>query len=155
MLRNHPFNEIIPISALKKDNLDLLTSLILKHLPEGPPHFPGGAIHRPARALSGSRNGPRKSAVNTREELPYSTTVQIIRFDESQPDVVVLNCDIVVEKESQKKIVIGSQGQMLKQIGIEARADIEGLLGKRVFLELYVRVKPKWRDDPRFLDSLS
>ncbi len=89
-----------------------------------------------------------KVLLNTRDELPYSTTVQITRFDESQPDVVVLNCDIVVEKESQKKIVIGSQGQMLKQIGIEARADIEGLLGKRVFLELYVRVKPKWRDDP-------
>jgi GTP-binding protein Era len=151
----HPFAEIVPISALKKDNLELLISLILKQLPEGVPHFPEEQFtDRHERFLVGEMVR-EKVLLNTRDELPYSTTVQITRFDESQPDVVVLNCDIVVEKESQKKIVIGSQGQMLKQIGIEARADIEGLLGKRVFLELYVRVKTKWRDDPRFLDSLS
>jgi GTP-binding protein Era len=151
----YPFTEIVPISALKKDNLELLVSLILKHLPEGPPHFPEEQFtDRHERFLVGELVR-EKVLLNTRDELPYSTTVQITRFDESQGDVVVLNCDIVVEKESQKKIVIGSQGQMLKQIGIDARADIEELLGKRVFLELYVRVKPKWRDDPRFLDSLS
>ena len=151
----HSFAEIVPISALKKDNLELLISLILKQLPEGPPNFPEEQFtDRHERFLVGEMVR-EKVLLNTRDELPYSTTVQITRFDESQPDVVVLNCDVVVEKESQKKIVIGSQGQMLKQIGIEARAEIEGLLGKRVFLELYVRVKPKWRDDPRFLDSLS
>jgi len=151
----HPFTEIVPISALKRDNLDLLTSLILKQLPEGPPHFPEEQFTDRHERFLVAEMVREKVLLNTRDELPYSTTVQIIRFDESQPDVVVLNCDIVVEKDSQKKIVIGSQGQMLKQIGIEARADIERLLGKRVFLELYVRVKPKWRDDPRFLDSLS
>jgi GTP-binding protein Era len=151
----HSFSEVVPISALKRDNLDLLIRLILKQLPEGPPHFPEEQFtDRHERFLVGEMVR-EKVLLNTRDELPYSTTVQITRFDESQPDVVVLNCDIVVEKESQKKIVIGSQGQMLKQIGIEARADIEALLGKRVYLELYVRVKPKWRDDPRFLDSLS
>ena len=150
----HPFTEIIPISALKRDNLDLLTSLILKRLPEGPPHFPEEQFTDRHERFLVAEMVREKVLLNTRDELPYSTTVQITRFDESQPDVVVLNCEIVVEKESQKKIVIGSQGQMLKQIGIQARADIEGLLGKRVFLELYVRVKPKWRDDPKFLDSL-
>jgi GTP-binding protein Era len=80
--------------------------------------------------------------------------VRVTRFDESQPEVTVLHCDIFVEKASQKKIVIGSQGQKLKQIGTEARLEIERLLGKRVFLELFVRAKPKWRDDARFLDSL-
>jgi GTPase len=151
----HPFNEIVPISALKKDNLELLISLILNHLPEGLPHFPEEQFTDRHERFLVSEIVREKVLLNTRDELPYSTTVQIARYDESQPDVAVLNCDIFVEKESQKKIVIGSQGQMLKQIGIEARADIESLLGRRVFLELYVRVKPRWRDDPRFLDSLS
>ncbi|MBM3803947.1 MAG: GTPase Era [Acidimicrobiia bacterium] len=151
----HSFVEIVPISALKKDNLDLLVRLILKHLPEGPPHYPEEQFtDRHERFLVGEIVR-EKVLLHTREELPYSTTVQVTRFDESRPEVVVLNCDIFVEKESQKKIVIGTQGQMLKQIGIEARADIESLLGKRVYLELYVRVKPKWRDDAGFLDSLS
>ncbi|MCI0421086.1 MAG: GTPase Era [Acidobacteria bacterium] len=150
----HTFAEIVPISALERDNLELLTGLILKYLPEGPAHFPEEQFtDRHERFLAGEIVR-EKLLLNTREELPYSTTVLITRFDESQPEVVVLNCDIVVEKDSQKKIVIGSQGQKLKQIGIEARTDIETLLGKRVYLELYVRVKPKWRDDPRFLDSL-
>jgi GTP-binding protein Era len=151
----HLFAEIVPISALKKDNLDLLITLILKHLPEGSPHYSEEQFTDRHERFLVAEIVREKVLVNTRDELPYSTTVQITRFDESQPEVVVLNCDIVVEKESQKKIVIGSQGQMLKRIGIQARVDIEGLLGKRVFLELYVRVKPKWRDDPKFLDSLS
>ena len=149
----YPFIEVIPISALKKDNLDLLVGLILKQLPEGSPHFPEEQFtDRHERFLVGEIVR-EKVLANTRDELPYSTTVRITRFDESQPDIVLLNCDIFVEKESQKKIVIGSQGQMLKEIGTKARADIESLLGRRVYLELYVRVKPKWRDDPRFLDS--
>jgi GTPase len=148
------FEEIVPISALKHDNLGLLTSLILKNLPEGPAYFPEEQFtDRHERFLVGEIVR-EKVLANTREELPYSTTVLVTRFDESQDNVVLLNCDIVVEKESQKKIVIGSQGQMLKRIGTEARLEIEGLLGKRVYLELYVRVKARWRDDPRFLDSL-
>jgi GTP-binding protein Era len=148
------FEEIIPISALKKDNLDLLTQLILKYLPEGAAHFPEEQFtDRHERFLAGEIVR-EKVLLNTHEELPYSTTVLVKRFDESQEEVVVLNCDIVVEKESQKKIVIGAQGQKLKKIGTEARLDIEALLGKRVYLELYVRVKSKWRDDSRFLDSL-
>lgn len=151
---NHSFAEVVPISALKRDNLELLVSLILKYLPEGPPHFPEEQFtDRHERFLAGEMVR-EKVLLHTHEELPYSTTVQVTRFDESQAEVVVLHCDIFVEKESQKKIVIGSQGQKLKQIGTQARLDIEALLGKRVFLELFVRVKPKWRDDPRFLDTL-
>jgi GTPase len=148
------FEEIVPISALKRDNLGLLTSLVLKYLPEGPAYFPEEQFtDRHERFLVGEIVR-EKVLANTHEELPYSTTVLVTRFDESQDNLVFLNCDIVVEKESQKKIVIGSQGQMLKRIGTEARLEIEGLLDKRVYLELYVRVKSRWRDDPRFLDSL-
>jgi GTP-binding protein Era len=148
------FAEVVPISALKRDNLDLLTSLILKYLPEGPLHFPEEQFtDRHERFLVGEIVR-EKVLLNTQDELPYSTTVLVTRFDESQQEVVVLSCDIVVEKDSQKKIVIGSQGQKLKRIGTEARIEIESLLDKRVYLDLYVRVKSKWRDDPRFLDSL-
>jgi len=149
-----PFAEVVPISALQRDNLELLVTLILKYLPEGPPHFPEEQYtDRHERFLVGEMVR-EKVLLHTHEELPYSTTVQVTRFDESLGQVVVLHCDIFVEKESQKKIVIGSQGQKLKQIGTDARLEIEGLLGKRVFLELFVRVKPKWRDDSRFLDNL-
>jgi GTP-binding protein Era len=148
------FEEIVPISALKRDNLGLLTSLVLKYLPEGPAYFPEEQFtDRHERFLVGEIVR-EKVLAHTHEELPYSTTVLVTRFDESQDNLVFLNCDIVVEKESQKKIVIGSQGQKLKRIGTEARLEIEGLLGKRVYLELFVRVKSRWRDDPRFLDSL-
>jgi GTP-binding protein Era len=148
------FMEIVPISALKSDNLGLLASLILKYLPEGPTYFPEEQFtDRHERFLVGEIVR-EKVLANTRQELPYSTTVLVTRFDESQDDMVRLNCDIVVEKESQKKIVIGSQGQKLKTIGTEARLDIEALLSKKVFLELYVRVKSRWRDDPKFLNGL-
>jgi GTPase len=152
--RKFDFAEVIPVSALKRDNLDLLVRLILKYLPEGAPHFPEEQFTDRHERFLVAEIVREKVLSETHEELPYSTTVLVSRFDESQEDLVLLYCDIVVEKESQKKIVIGSQGQKLKQIGTEARIDIEKLLGKRVYLELYVRVKSGWRDDPRFLDRL-
>jgi GTPase len=148
------FAEVIPVSAMKRDNLDLLVRLILKYLPEGGPHFPEEQFTDRHERFLVAEIVREKVLSETHEELPYSTTVVVTRFDESQEDLVLLYCDIVVEKESQRKIVIGSQGQKLKQIGTEARIDIEKLLGKRVYLELYVRVKTRWRDDPRFLDRL-
>jgi GTP-binding protein Era len=148
------FDEIVPISALKRENLDLLVTLILKYLPEGPAHFPEEQFTDRNERFLVAELVREKVLQNTHEELPYSTMVIVTRFDESKTDLVMLHCDIVVEKDSQKKIVVGSQGQKLKQIGIEARIDIEALLGKRVYLELYVKVKSKWRDDRKFLDRL-
>jgi GTPase len=148
------FLEILPVSALKGDNLELLVTTIFKYLPEGPPLYPEDQFtDRPERFLAGEIVR-EKILRQTEEELPYSTTVQVIRF-EDKGEVAVINCDIYVERDSQKKIVIGSQGSRLKQIGMDARRDIEKMLQKRVFLELYVRVKPKWRDDGQFLDSLN
>ena len=153
--QKYSFDEVLPISALKRENLDLLTQLILKYLPEGPAHFPEEQLtDRHERFLVGEMVR-EKVLLRTQQELPYTSTVLVTRFDEEQEDVVVLHCEIYVEKESQKKIIIGSQGQMLKKIGMEARADIEAMLSKRVYLDLFVKVKSRWRDDPRFLDSIS
>jgi GTPase len=151
--QKHSFLEIVPISALQKDNLDLLLQLILRYLPAGPELFPEDQLtDRPERFLIAEMVRERILA-NTHEELPYSTTVQVARYEDKNK-VVVVYCDIFVEKESQKKIVIGSQGQKLKTIGIESRRNIEKLIGKQVYLELNVKVRPHWRDDPRFLDGL-
>jgi GTPase len=152
--QKYQFTEIVPISALKRENLDLLVELVFKYLPEGPAYFPEDQFtDRPERFLVGE-TVREKVLSNTQEELPYSTTVLVARFEEKE-ELTVIHCDIYVEKESQKKIIIGSQGQKLKKIGTEARLDIENLLGKKVYLELFVKVKPKWRDDPRFLDTLN
>lgn len=151
--QKYNFLEIVPISALKRDNLDLLTQLILRYLPDGPELFPEDQLtDRPESFLVAEMVRERILA-HTHEELPYSTTVQVARY-EDKSRVVMIYCDVYVEKESQKKIVIGNQGQKLKTIGIESRRNIEKLVGKQVYLELNVRVRPHWRDDPRFLDGL-
>jgi GTP-binding protein Era len=147
------FSEIVPISALKQDNLGLLTQLILMHLPEGPRYYPEELFtDRQERFLVGELVR-EKILLNTAEELPYATTVLVERFEE-EPDLVRIYCSIYVDKDSHKKIVIGSQARKLKRIGTEARSEIEKLLEKRVYLDLFVKVKPRWRDDSRFLDSL-
>jgi GTP-binding protein Era len=150
----YPFVEIVPISALKKDNLDLLLKLVLEHLPEGPAYFPEDQFTDKQERFLVAELVREKILRHTREELPFSIAVSVNRFQERTDEFVFLACDIVVERQSQRKIVIGSQGQMLRQIGTEARTDIEKLLGKRVYLELFVKVQPDWRNDPRFLDSI-
>jgi GTP-binding protein Era len=150
----YPFVEIVPISALKRENLDLLLKLIMKHLPEGPSYFPEEQFTDKHERFLVGELVREKVLRHTREELPFSVAVFVNRFQERTDEFVFLACDIVVERQSQRKIVIGSHGQMLKQIGTEARTDIEKLLGKRVYLELFVKVQPDWRNDPRFLDSI-
>jgi GTPase len=148
------FAEIVPVSALKRENLELLIQLILRYLPEGPAYYPEDQFtDRTERFLAGELVR-EKILLNTMEELPYTTTVLVERFQEME-NLVLIHCNIYAERESHKKIIIGSHGEKLKRIGTEARKAIEGLLGKRVHLELFVKVKPKWRDDPRFLDSLA
>jgi GTP-binding protein Era len=97
------------------------------------------------------RTWREKILVNTAEEPLHDTVLGTLR---GRGDLVLIHCSIYVERDSHKKIVIGSHAQKLKRIGTEARTEIERLLGKRVYLELFVKVKPKWRDDPRFLDTL-
>ena len=152
--RQHPFAEIIPVSALKGDNLDLLLEQILKYLPRGPAYFPDSQFTDSPERFLAVEMVREKVVRHTEKELPYSTIVVLNRFEEDEEAPMVrIYCDICVERESQRKIVIGRQGQKLKTIGTAARKDIERLLGKPVYLDLFVKVRPKWRDDPRFLDN--
>jgi GTP-binding protein Era len=149
----YPFVEIVPLSALRGENLDLLVDLILKYLPEGPPYFPEDQHTDQTERSLVAELVREKVLEQTEQELPYSTTVQVTQFEDRE-DLAVIHCDIYVERDSQKKIVIGKGGTRLKQIGMEARPGVEEMLQKRVYLELFVKVKPHWRDDPRFLNAM-
>ena len=152
--RQFQFAEIIPVSALKGDNLDLLLKQILKYLPPGPAYFPDSQFTDSPERFLAAEMVREKVVRHTEQELPYSTIVVLKRFEEDEEaSRVRIYCDICVERESQRKIIIGRQGKKLKTIGTAARKDIERLLGKPVYLDLFVKVRPKWRDDPRFLDS--
>lgn len=149
----HEFEAIIPVSALRRQGLDDLVGEVIKLLPEGPEYFPPGIYtDQPERFLAGEIIR-EKVIVHTRQELPYVTAVLIDSFEEGET-LTRLRGTIVVEKESQKPIVIGSGGERLKQIGTEARLELEKLLPPKVFLELYVKVEPGWRDDQAMVASL-
>jgi GTP-binding protein Era len=149
----HDFKEIIPISALTGDNLPLLVERIVAHLPEGPLYFPPDQItEQPMRFLAGEVIR-EKVIRETRQELPYACAV-LVRHYEDKKDLVRITADVFVEREGQKAIVIGEGGQMLKRIGTAARKELESVLEKKVFLELTVRVREQWREDPRFLKEL-
>ena len=149
----HDFKEIIPISALTGDNLPLLIERIVAHLPEGPLYFPPDQItEQPMRFLAGEVIR-EKIIHETRQELPYACAV-LVREYEEKGKLTHIAADIFVEREGQKGIVIGSGGEMLKLIGTLARKELEGILEKQVFLELRVRVREQWREDPRFLQEL-
>ena len=151
--RQFEFAEIIPVSALKGDNLDLLLEQILKYLPPGPAYFPDSQFTDSPERFLAAEAVREKVVRHTEQELPYSTIVVLKRFEEDEEaSMARIYCDICVERESQRKIVIGRRGQKLKAIGSAARKDIKRLLGKPVYLDLFVKVRPKWRDDPRFLD---
>ncbi|MBI2816086.1 MAG: GTPase Era [Acidobacteria bacterium] len=151
--RMHEFAEVVPVSALKSDNLDVLQREIIKYLPEGPLYFPADHLtEQPVRFLAGEIVR-EKIIRETREELPYSSAVVVHTFEE-KPKLIHIACDIFVEREGQKAIIIGKGGEMLKRVGTLARQELETILGNKVFLELRVRVLKKWREDPHFVESL-
>jgi GTP-binding protein Era len=151
--KEREFAEVIPISALTGDGLDILLDKIFEHLPEGPPLYPEDALtDQPERVIVAEMVREKILQV-TGEELPYVTAVATERWEESE-GVPRIYCVIYVERASHRAIVIGRGGQRLKQIGTEARADIEKLLGRHVYLELFVKVRERWRDDERTLDEL-
>lgn len=146
------FKEILPISALRRDNVDTFLEILFKLLPVGPYYYPEDQLSdRHERSLV-SEMVREKVIELTREELPYSVAVSIDRFEEGTP-LSRIYATIHVERETQKGIVIGKGGQLLKAIGIAARLDIEKLLGQKVYLELRVKVSPGWRDDDQALKS--
>ncbi len=146
------FKEILPISALKRDNIDALLDILFKMLPTGPFYYPEDQLSdRQERSLAAEI--VREKVIElTREELPYSVAVSLDRFEEGAT-LARIYATIHVDRENQKGIVIGKGGQLLKAIGTAARVDIEKLLGQKVFLELRVKVSPGWRDNDQALKS--
>jgi GTPase len=148
------FAEIIPVSALKGDAVDNLLDQIVKHLPEGEPIFSEDELtDQPMRAIV-AEMVREKILASTGEEIPYVTAVVTERWDESDPEQTRIHCAIYVERPSQKPIIIGKGGAKIKQIGSEARADIEQLLGRHVHLQLFVKVVEDWRNSGRELDQI-
>jgi len=147
------FKEIIPVSAEKGDGLDVLLREILKYLPEGEPLYPEDQVSdRNLRFFAGEIIR-EKIFLKLREELPYSSAVEIEDFKEEN-DIVRIRAVVYVERESQKPIVLGKGGRTIKEIGTLARQELEYLLGKKVFLELWVKVRQGWRKDRDFLREL-
>jgi GTP-binding protein Era len=145
---------IVPISALKGDQLDALLSEIVDHLPESEPLFGEDELtDQPLRVMV-AEIVREKILETTGEEIPYVTAVLTEKWEEVRADFTRIHCAIFVERDSQKKIIIGHGAQRLKQIGISARREIETLLGHRCHLELFVKVEADWRDKQHLLDDL-
>ncbi len=142
------------ISAHTGEGVEELLERVVELLPEGPPYYAGEEItDRPVRFLAAEL--VREAAFELlAEEIPYCLAVRIAEFDESDPERIRIRAEILVERESQKRIVIGSGGRMIREIGIRARREIERLLGTRVHLELWVKVAPRWARSPRSLRTL-
>ena len=148
------FAEILPISAEKGTNVEKIRDMAKRLLPEGQHYFPDDYITDRSSRFMASEIIREKLMRFTGEELPYSVTVEIERFKVEDDGLFHINALILVEREGQKKMVIGNKGEKLKVIGTEARLDMERLFGQRVFLELWVKVKSGWADDERALRSL-
>jgi len=148
------FQEIVPISALKADGLDILTSLIIKSLPVGEPFYPQDMISDEPERFFVSEIIREKIFLLYGEEIPYATTVQVEDFYERPGRKDFIRAVIIVERDSQKGILIGKGGQALKKVGKQAREDIEHFLGRPIFLELEVRLKKKWRKDASLMKRL-
>jgi GTPase len=150
----HPFVEIVPVSAVDGTNVDTLERLILQYLPEGEPLYPPDYLTDQTERFFVAETVREQVLQLTHDELPFSTAVVVDTFDESDPRLLKLYCTILVERESQKPIVIGKGGAMIKAIGSAARAALQDHFERSVFLDLRVKVKSEWRDDDRLLDDI-
>lgn len=149
----HEWREIIPISALKDEMTDVLMDAFLRHLPEGEPIFSEDELTDQTLRVLVSEIVREQVLHTTGDEIPYVTAVVTERFEEVRDDFARIYCAIVVERGSQKKIIIGKGASRLKQIGIRARREIEDLMGHRVHLELFVKVEEDWRNKAQLLDE--
>jgi GTP-binding protein Era len=147
------FDEIIPLSALHQFNVQELTNTIKKYLPVHPPYFPTDILSQKPERFFIAEIIREKIFEAYRDEIPYSTEVVIAEYKERSKGKDYINAEIYVERESQKKIIIGKDGEALKKIGEKARKDIENFIGKGVYLELYVKVRENWRDNPRWIKT--
>jgi GTP-binding protein Era len=149
------FVDVVPISAKQGKNIDVLRKHVRDHLPKATHHFPEEYVTDRSQRFMASEIVREKLMRFTGEELPYSVTVEIERFDYNpETDGFHINALILVERDGQKKMVIGKKGEKIKTIGREARLDMEELFGRKVYLETWVKVKSGWADDERALRSL-
>ncbi|MGB9236487.1 MAG: GTPase Era [Terriglobales bacterium] len=151
--RLHNFQEVIPISALKRKGLDELLSCVVEALPNGPRYFPEDQVtDQPVRFMA-SELIREHVLMQTHEEVPHAVSVLIEQFEEG-PKLTRIAAAIYCERDGQKAILLGKGGQMLKKIGTAARLDIEKMVGTKVFLELFVKIQPGWRDSRQFVQEL-
>lgn len=148
------FREIIPISAINGDGVDLLIETVIRYLPEGPKYYPEDTLTDRAERFMAGEIIREKIMQQTGDEIPYSVATEILSWKEREDGVLVIQANIYVERDGQKGIIIGKGGERLKKIGTAARLEMEGLFGCKVFLELWVKVKKDWRGDERFLKEL-
>jgi GTP-binding protein Era len=149
------FADIVPVSALAGDNVDRLGQVLLQHLPEGDPIYPADFLTDQPERVYVAEIVREKLLQHTHDELPFTSAVLVDRFEEADTrGLIRLYCTIVVERESQKPIVIGRAGSMIKQIGTEARLELESFFATKVFLDLRVKTRAGWREDSRVLDQL-
>jgi GTP-binding protein Era len=149
----HDFAEIVPLSALTGENVEALVSALERHLPEGEPLYPPDTLTDLPERFFVAEIVREKILEATREEIPYSTAVVIDAWEEGEK-LTRIEASVLVERDSQKGILVGKGGSMMKRIGTAARQDIEAFLGTRVFLGLHVRVRPEWRENGRVLSEL-
>jgi GTP-binding protein Era len=148
------FREIVPVSGLKSENLEALVRVLRAHLPEHPPYYPDDIVsHHPERFFA-AEIIREKIFDQFEEEIPYSTAVEIREFKEREGGKVLIHADIIVERDSQKGILIGKKGDALKNIGQKARKDIEEFIGRPVYLELFVKVGLQWRSKNTWMKRL-
>ncbi|TDT51092.1 GTPase Era [Fonticella tunisiensis] len=151
----YEFSDIVPISALTGENVDNLLKVMVSKLPEGPKYFPEDMITDQPEKFIVSETIREKMLHNLEHEVPHGTAVEVVAMKEDkEKNIINISATIYCEKPSHKAIIIGKNGQMLKEIGQSARIDIEKILGSKVFLELWVKVKKDWRDNPSTLKSL-
>ena len=151
--KEYEWREVIPISALKEQMTDVVVENCLRHLPEGEPIFSEDELTDQTLRVLVSEIVREKVLHVTGDEIPYVTAVVTERYEEVREDFARINCVIVVERNTQKKIIIGKGASRLKEIGIRARREIEALLGHRCHLELFVKVEEDWRNREQLLDE--
>jgi GTP-binding protein Era len=149
------FEELVPVSAKSGDNIDRLEDVILSKLPEGDAVYPDDYLTDQPERFFVAELVREQVLQQTRDELPFSTAVVVDKFEEAnEKGLMRFYCTILVDRESQKPIIVGKGGSMIKAIGTAARKELEAFFDAKVFLDLHVKVKESWRDDERLLDSL-
>ena len=149
----YEFAEIIPLSALKNDNVDKLIKVLKNYLPDNIKYFMDGEKTTSEMDFRLSEIVREKIFIHTNEEVPHSISCKLIGYEEEK-DVAKVYVDIIVDRDSLKKIIVGHNGSMIKTIGIEARIDMEELLKKKVYLELYCKTIKKWREKEKYIKDL-